>query len=156
MSEYKIKRELQLHTSRKNAFDLFVNQFSDWWPHEYTWSQDKLKKVTIEPKLNGRCYEEGPYDFICQFGRVLNIKENEQIKFTWQISPKGQPQPNPDNASEIIVNFIEKGSAETILVLEHLHIEKHGEGSAKYFDELNSEYGWDFILKRYLHALNKM
>ncbi len=62
MSEFNIKRELFLNISQETAFDIFVNQFSTWWPSEYTWSQDKLVKIMIEPKINGRCYEEGPYE----------------------------------------------------------------------------------------------
>jgi uncharacterized protein YndB with AHSA1/START domain len=159
MSEFQIKRELQLDVSREKAFDLFVNQFSSWWPHEYTWSKKALKKIIIECKINGRCYEEGPNGFICQFGRVLDFKQHEKIKFTWQIGTKGQPQPDSHYASEITVNFIEKETKNTVLIFEHAYIEKHGEDSQKYFDELNdelnSEYGWDFLLNRFLEVLHK-
>ncbi|PCI42537.1 MAG: ATPase, partial [Moraxellaceae bacterium] len=50
------------------------------------------------------------------------------IKFTWQISPNREPQPNPQKASVVEVNFTMINLKTTIVSLVHSGFEKNGEG----------------------------
>lgn len=75
-----ITRKIKLSISPQETYELFVNKFGQWWPKEYTWSQDKLLNIIIEPKPNGRCYEESPNGFLCQFGSILKINPELILK----------------------------------------------------------------------------
>ena len=66
-----------------------MNELNEWWPKEYTWSQDKLKEIRINGQKDGLCTEIGPYGFRCDWGRVTELTENEKIKLKWQIRATG-------------------------------------------------------------------
>lgn len=135
------------------AFRLFVDELNTWWPAEYTWSGDVLEQIAVEPREGGRCFEVGPHGFTCDWGRVLTFDSPRRIVFTWQISPRREPVPDPAQASEIEVRF-EPSGAGTQVDFEHRLFERHGEGGAEYRAALASEQGWPYILSRYADAAN--
>ncbi len=141
--------EIEVPLSRNRAFQLFTEHFAAWWPKEYTWSQSALKHIGIEPRMDGRCTEEGPHGFQVDWGRVLAWEPPGRVTVTWQIGPGRVPQPDPANASRVDLRFIAKGRDATRLVLEHGDFHHHGEGAEAYCKTMASEYGWPFILERY-------
>lgn len=144
-----IVQNITVKTSTKTAFHKFVNEFNEWWPKAYTWSQDKLEAIRIEPKENGLCTEIGPYGFRCDWGRVLDITENQSIHFKWQISAKREPVPDPEQASDIVVEFEEANDSTTLVKLVHQNFQNHGEGADEYRQMMDSEYGWAYIMEQY-------
>lgn len=44
----RITKSLKIAVSSEMAFQKFVNELNEWWPKEYTWSQDKLEKIEID------------------------------------------------------------------------------------------------------------
>ena len=145
----KITKELNVGIAKDKAFRKFLNEINEWWPKEYTWSQDKLEKISIDGKKDGLCTEIGPHEFRCDWGRITELTENEQIGLKWQISPKREPIPNPDNASDIRIKFTDNGKSATSLEFEHYNFENHGDGAEEYQKIMNGEKGWEFILNSY-------
>jgi uncharacterized protein YndB with AHSA1/START domain len=144
----RVTKRLKIVISSDIAFQKFVNELNEWWPKEYTWSQDKLKKIKIDGRKDGLCTEIGPNGFRCDWGTVTEFKENEKISLKWQISPKREPIPNPQKASDVMVSFVENDNSTTIN-FEHFNFENHGEGSDNYRNMMNSEQGWDYILNKF-------
>lgn len=151
--EEAIHKTLMLPVSAERAFDVFAKELGAWWPPEYTWSQDVLVAIAIEPGQDGHCYELGPHNFRCDWGRVLIWEPPHRLVFTWQISPKREPEPNPARASEIEVRFESDGPLTTRLEFEHRGFGRHGEDGAEYRAMLDSPPGWPYILNRYVKAL---
>lgn len=149
-----ISRTLIVKSAVDRAFALFTEGLATWWPRMYTWAGDVLEVIAIEPRVDGRCFERGPHGFTCDWGRVLVWEPPHRLVFTWQISPKREPQPNPDKASEIEVRFIAEGRATTRVVFEHRGFERHGEGGAAYRAGLASAEGWTMILDCYAAVAN--
>lgn len=143
-----IKKEILLENPLEKAFLLFVKHFHEWWPQEYTWSQDKLEKISLGTSVGELCSETGPMGFRCDWGRILEMTENKLIKFSWQISPKREPVPDPDRGSEVTVMF-DSIHSETRVTLIHDHFENHGEGYESYQQAMDSEYGWEYILNKF-------
>jgi len=143
-----IKLDLVVNLAKEKTFEAFVEQFSNWWPKAYTWSGSDLQTIQIEARVNGKCFETGPFDFRLDWGRVLLFKPSEKVAFTWQISPTRIPEPNPDKASEVHIFFVAKGLS-TVLKLEHNNFSNHGEGWKEYFEAMQSEQGWAFILQQF-------
>jgi uncharacterized protein YndB with AHSA1/START domain len=79
----------------ERAFATFSDGLAGWWPREYTWAQDTLETIAIEPREGGRCFERGPHGFHCDWGRVLAWDPPDRLAFTWQIGPDRVPEPNP-------------------------------------------------------------
>ncbi|MBK6266725.1 SRPBCC domain-containing protein [Marivirga sp. S37H4] len=146
-----ISKKLTVEINAKKAFRKFVHEFNQWWPKEYTWSQDFLREIKIDPKIDGLCTEIGPYGFRIDWGRVTNLTENESIEFKWQISPKREPIPNPDAASDIKINFTQQNGSATSIEFEHYNFRNHADGGKEYQEMMDSEYGWDYILGQFIN-----
>ena len=147
-----IRREFSLGVSAEQAFDIFVNKLSSWWPAEYTWAQDKLEAIAIEPYEGGRCFEVSEDGFRCDWGTVVKIDPPKQVIFKWQISPQRVPVPDPEKASDVELRFSANGAV-TRLEFEHRDFDRHGEGYEDYQTVMDSEQGWDYILGCYSSAL---
>lgn len=147
-----IRYTVMLPVPVERAFALFTEELTTWWPPEYTWSQDVLEAIVIEPCVGGRCYERGPHGFMCDWGRVLIWDNAHRLVFTWQISPKREPQPDAEKASEIEVHFEREGGDKTRVELEHREFARHGEGAKEYRAALASQEGWGYILECYVAA----
>lgn len=153
----KIFKKIQIALPVEKAFTVFIRELDQWWPKEYTWSQEKLKSIKIEPFLNGLCTEVGPYGFRCDWGRVTAYDENQLIKFKWQISPQRAPEPDPEKASDVAIGFKAVDGHNTAVELLHSNFENHGEGASEYQKAMGSPQGWDHILHKYIeHAKSSM
>lgn len=151
--EKAIRRRMTVKVQPERAFTIFTDELARWWPAEYTWSQDVLETIAIEPGEGGRCFERGPHNFECDWGRVLTWEPPHRLVFTWQISPKREPEPNPAKASEVEVRFESEGTSGTRVEFEHRHFARHGEDAPEYRAGLDSPQGWPYILDRYLKAV---
>lgn len=144
----KITKKIKVEVAKDKAFWKFLNELNEWWPKEYTWSQDQLKEIRIDGQKDGLCSEIGPYGFRCDWGRVTELAECEKIKLKWQISPKREPMPNPEMASDLEIVFKgNDGSTEVEFV--HRNFENHGEGAEDYRNMMDGKQGWDYILNAY-------
>ena len=54
-------------TPPERAFELFTEGLGAWWPKEFSWSQDKLEEIGIEPHEDGFAYERGPRGFTVHY-----------------------------------------------------------------------------------------
>lgn len=147
-----IRRTLTIEVPIDRAFTLFTDGLATWWPPEYTWAQDTLETMSIEPEEGGRCFERGPHGFSCDWGRVLVWAPPHRLVLSWQISPTRAPEPNPAKASEIEIRFESDGPNTTRVEFEHRDFAKHGEGATEYRAAMNAPQGWDYILDRYQQA----
>ena len=134
------------------AFDRFTRELHTWWPREYTWSQDVLQDIGIEPRLDGLCFEIGPHGFRCDWGRVLEWDPPSHLRLAWQISPRREPVPDPRQASSVVVSFAPDTSQRTRVVLVHEAFDRHGAAGPEYRAAMASSQGWPFILHRFLEA----
>lgn len=150
----RIKKSLKIEIPASEAFQKFVKDFNEWWPKEYTWSQDKLEEIKIGDRKNELCTEIGPNGFRCDWGTITEMAENKKMSMKWQISPKREPIPDPKKASDLEVNFVQDGNS-TTLDFEHFNFENHGEGSASYREMMDSEQGWDYILNNFKEYCEK-
>jgi uncharacterized protein YndB with AHSA1/START domain len=137
----------------EESFSIFVDHLQEWWPKEYTWSQQTLKKMTIAPYINGHCFETGPYDFRCDWGRVLEFERPYIIVLSWQINASRVPEPNPEKASKVTISFKTLEDKNVRVRLIHSGFDKHGEGWEEYQRAMKSEKGWAYILEKYRQFL---
>lgn len=101
-----IREAIKMQASPDEAFSTFVEALDSSWPSAYTWSGDVLETIAIEPKADGRCFERGPHNFECNWGRVLSYEPPARLVFLWQISPRREPvsRPSPIERSRGIVH----------------------------------------------------
>jgi uncharacterized protein YndB with AHSA1/START domain len=150
--EDSVRRTVRVPAPLDRAFATFAEAFGRWWPREYTWGKDVLEAIGLEPREGGLCFERGPHGFTCHWGRVLLWDPPRRLVFSWQISPRREPEPNPAKASEVEVRFEADGPGATRVALEHRGFARHGEGGDAYRAALGSAEGWAMILDRYAGA----
>jgi hypothetical protein len=131
-----ISKEIKIRGSKMSIFIIFLEEIFYWWPGEYTWSGDKLVNLTIANEINGLCTETGPYNFRCDWGRITELIKGERIGMKWQIGINRQPVPDPDMASDLLIEFKDAGNV-TFLSLKHYNFQHHGEG----FEEIPGNDG---------------
>lgn len=147
-----IQHTLTVPLPPSDAFALFTRRLAEWWPREYTWSQSVLEDIGIEARPDGLCYERGPHGFRCDWGRVLAWEPPGRLVLAWQISPRREPVPDPEQASTIELRFAAEADGRTRVTLEHRDFDRHGDDSESYRAALASEHGWPYILSRYATA----
>jgi uncharacterized protein YndB with AHSA1/START domain len=147
-----IRTSVTVALSQSDAYALFAERFDSWWPSEYTWAQDTLQRIGLEPRVGGRCYELGPHEFHSDWGRVLAWEPPHRLRLAWQISPRREPEPNPAKASEVEIRFEPAELGGTRVLLEHRGFERHGPEGTLYRGALASARGWSWILERYAAA----
>ena len=146
-----IERTFTVPGAPERAFAVFAD-LASWWPKEYTWSQDVLDEIGIEPRAGGFCFERGPHGFRCDWGRVLTWEPPRRLVISWQISPRREPEPNPAHASAVELRFHDADNDATRVAFVHRDLARHGAGAEEYRAALDSPQGWDFILARYRKA----
>ena len=147
-SESSLQVEVSVKASLSDAFAAFVRRLGHWWPPEYTWSQEVLVDIGMEPKIGGACYELGPHGFRCDWGHIVSYSEPDSLRFRWQISPRREPVPDPKKASEVEIGFHESMGTTRVVVV-HRGFDNHGNDAGWYRDALASEMGWPRILEAY-------
>lgn len=141
-----IRRMARIDLPVQQVFSLWTDSLGLWWPREFTWSQQKLERIAIEPWVAGRCFERGPHDFHLDFGRVIACEPPTRLVFTWQIAFDRTPQPDPDRCSEVEVRLVAGGEDATDVSIEHRHFERHGAHAEAY--RAGMEGGWDELVRR--------
>jgi uncharacterized protein YndB with AHSA1/START domain len=132
----------------KDAFRVFTEEFTAWWPHQYHIGQADVAEIVLEPREGGRWFERGVDGSECDWGRVLVWDAPHRIVFTWQISGTWQFDPDPAHASEIEVLFTADGDEQTHVQVEHRHFERlvGGEGVN---GAIRGGGGWKQLLEGY-------
>ncbi len=150
-----IQYETVVPVAVETAFARFTEHIGDWWPAENTFAGiqgviDSLESVVIEPVAGGRWYERTTDGHESAWGDVREYASPGRLVLGWQITPEGQPEPDPTKASDVEVTFVPASSAETRVVVRHTAFDRHGpEGAAIWRQAMDSPEGWPKFLDRY-------
>ena len=74
-----------------------------------------------------------------------------RLVVTWQINGQWQYDPDPAHASEIEVRFAADGPQQTVVALEHRHLERLAD-YRELLGAVGGEGGWSRILEQYATA----
>ena len=81
---------------------------------------------------------------------MIVFEPPRRLVFTWQISERREPVPDPAKASEVEVRFIAEEADSTRVELEHRGFERHGERRRRRLRAaMDSEQGWPYLLDRF-------
>lgn len=141
-----IEKKITVPVATARTYELFIKDFGQWWPKAYTWSQDTLVSISIDPSPGGLCTEIGPSGFRCDWGRLEKSEPGKFIWIKWQIGPSREPVPDASKSSDVLVTFQTASPGTTNLLLEHRGFEKHGPEGQAYRDNMDSPKGWEYLL----------
>lgn len=151
MADDSITTAITVTGSPEDAFAMFFDRFADWWPQEFSWSQDVLESVVVDARPGGKATEFGPDGFRIDWGTVREVERPTRALISWQISPRREPVPDQRRASEVEVRFAEEGGRTRVEVI-HRGFARHGDGADDY-RAMMADQGWPLALDRYVQRL---
>ncbi len=138
----------------EKAFSVFVDEFNTWWPKSYTFAQDNLAEIVLEPKMNGRAIERDKNGAETVWGTVLSFFRPSHVVLAWQISPNRTVVDSEANASRVDVRFVETEPGTTEVVVVHRDFPRHGDGWEKYRQQMGTKEGWPMLMNHYVKAVS--
>lgn len=146
--ETTVKRTITVQASQEHAFDVFTAQLGSWWPKDYSISEAGMADFVVEPRAGGRWYELSTDGKECDTGRVVAFEPPGRLVLAWHLTGSFQYDPDPDNASEVEVQFIAEGPDRTRVELEHRLIERHSDADTVR-GIMESPQGWSYVLEQF-------
>jgi uncharacterized protein YndB with AHSA1/START domain len=84
---------------------------------------------------------------------VLVFEPPHRVVVSWDITLQWKHELDPDKTSEFEVGFTPEGDGRTLVVLEHRHLDRHGEGWVQMRDAVGSQNGWGDGLAAFAKAV---
>ena len=110
-------KTIEVPCSQEEAFGVFVNEMSSWWPlGKYSVSAmggEVAKSLRVEPKQGGTIVEIGPDDTEHLWGTIRSYNPHDFISMDFHIP---HPSEETESASLVEVRF-------TALANEHTRVE---------------------------------
>ena len=144
-----VRRQIVVHAPIERAFAVFTERFGDFKPPEHNLLAAPIAETVFEPKVGGHIYDRGVDGSECRWARVLAYEPPDRVVFSWDISPRWQIETEPDNTSEVEVQFVAETPERTRVELEHRNIDRHGDGWQAVRDGVADDAGWPLYLARY-------
>jgi uncharacterized protein YndB with AHSA1/START domain len=150
-----VRRQIIVDAPIERAFTVFTARFGDFKPPEHNLLGVEIAETVFEPKVGGHIYDRGVDGSECRWARVLAFEPPDRVVFSWDINPRWQIETEPDNTSEVEVQFIAETPQRTRVELEHRHIDRHGPGWQAVSDGVTHDEGWPLYLTRYAALLTE-
>jgi uncharacterized protein YndB with AHSA1/START domain len=148
-----VRREIVVEAPIERAFRVFTDRFGDFKPPEHNLLGVAIAETRFEPRVGGHIYDRGIDGTECRWARILAYEPPDRVVFSWDISPRWQLEPEPDNTSEVEVRFVAESPQRTRVELEHRNIDRHGPGWESLSDGIAGGDGWPLYLDRYAALL---
>ena len=144
-----IRHEVVVEATQERAFQVFTERFDRIKPREHNRLDVEIEETVFEARAGGHIYDRGVDGSVCRWARVLAVEPPDRVVFSWDISPRWQPEEDPARASEVEVRFVAEGERRTRVVLEHRHLDRHGDGWESVRDGVGGAGGWPLYLERF-------
>lgn len=140
--------EIAVDVPVEHAFRVFTGRFDEIKPREHNLLAVPIERTVLEPRVGGTIRDIGVDGSVCVWARVLAYEPPHRLVISWDISPRWQIESDPSRTSEVDIQFLAETPDRTRVVLEHRHLDRHGEGWEG-FTTLDSDQGWPLYLQRY-------
>ncbi|KUI38925.1 ATPase [Mycobacterium sp. IS-1496] len=144
-----IRHEVTVEAPLAHAFRVFTERFGDFKPREHNLLAVPIAETVFEPHVGGHIYDRGVDGSECRWARVVAYEPPNRVVFTWDIGPSWQLETDPRRASDVEVRFIPVTAQRTRVVLEHRHLDRHGDGWESVARGVDGDAGWPLYLQRY-------
>jgi len=144
-----VRHSVTVPLDAEKAFELYVDRFDSWWPHEHHIGDAEPDRVVIEGKAGGRIYEVGVDGSECDWGYVKSYDPPIGFVAAWQLDAQWEFDADRSKASEYEVTFEPQADGGTLVTLEHRNFENHGVGGASIAAAVATGNGWPGLLQMY-------
>jgi len=150
-----VRRQIEVAVPPARAYQVFTEQFDAIKPRDHTLLDVPVAETVFEARVGGNIYDRGTDGTECRWARVLVVEPPRRLVFTWDISPAWEIESDPARCSEIEVTFTESDPGRTLVVLEHRHLDRHGEGWQPLVESVGADAGWPLWLARFADVVGQ-
>lgn len=144
-----VRHEVTVDAPLERAFRVFTERFGDFKPREHNLLRVPIAATVFEPHVGGHIYDRGVDGSECRWARIVAYEPPDRVVFTWDIGPTWQVEPDLERTSEVEVRFVGETVERTRVVLEHRHLDRHGDGWESVATGVDGDAGWPLYLTRY-------
>jgi hypothetical protein len=106
-----VRQSTLVRSDAAHTFEVFVRSIGVWWPRRpYSVGGDRVRDVTVEPRVDGRVYETWDDGTVREWGRILAWEEPRRVVMSWVCTPA---------TTEVELVFTPLGPALTRVAVEH-------------------------------------
>jgi uncharacterized protein YndB with AHSA1/START domain len=151
--ETAVTASIEVNAPIDRAFEVFTRDFGAIKPAEHNLLQVPIAETVVETHVGGHIIDRGADGSECPWATVLTFEPPDRFVFSWNISPHWQLETDTDKRSEVEVTFTALDEARTRVVIDHRHLDRHGEGWAGVREGVSTDDGWPLYLSRYADLL---
>jgi uncharacterized protein YndB with AHSA1/START domain len=122
------------------AFTLFTDDIGTWWNADHHIIEAPYSHMVFDAFVGGNVYDVGTDGSECRWSRVLAYDPPHRVVFSWDINGHWALETDPARCSEVHVGFSEDSPGRTTVLLEHRHLDRHGNGWESLAESLSG--GW--------------
>lgn len=146
--EPSVRKTVLVNAPPDRAFRVFTDGIDTWWPREHHIGKAPLKKVVIEGKAGGRCYNEQTDGTDSDWGAVLVWDPPRRLVLAWKINASWEYENDLAKSSEVEVRFTPEKDG-TRVDLEHRYFGRLGPGGDAMREMVGSPQGWGDTLRQF-------
>ena len=148
-----VRHEIVVEAPVERAFRVFTERLDEIKPRDHNLLGSDIEATVVEPRAGGRIYDRGSDGSECEWATVLAFEPPERFVFSWNINTSWQVEPDAARRSEVEVRFAAEGTDRTRVVLEHRHLDRHGEGWEGMREGVAADQGWPLYLSRFAELI---
>ncbi len=150
-----VRASIVVDAPPEEAFHVFTEDIGSWWNPDHHILDGELAEMVFEPRVGGHVIDRATDGKECRWARVLAYDPPRRFVISWDIDLHWQRETDPARTSEIEVVFTPQAPEQTLVQLEHRHLERHGEGWEGMREAVGSTGGWPGGLERLAARLSK-
>lgn len=135
-----VTTEVTVRAPVERAFRVFTEEMQSWWNPDHHLLDGTVAAMVVEPRVGGGVIDRYTDGRECRWGRVLAWEPPARFVFSWDITLQWQVETDPSRTSEVEIRFTPTADGGTHVVLEHSHLDRHGDGWESMRDAVGS--GW--------------
>jgi hypothetical protein len=142
-----LRLSFDIRAPADHAFDVWTTRTAAWWPKGHSTSGDPDTRVTIEPWLDGRIFEQTPDGVEIDWGRITRWDPPRVLGYRWHIGRA------PDAATDVELTFVDLGDGTTRLEIVQTGWERLGADALAYREANTS--GWNTLIPSFMQAAER-
>ena len=108
-----IRLSFEVACGPEHAFEVWTSRIDQWWPADHTVSGDDDTTVYLEGRTGGRIFERTTTGVEHDWGEVTIWEPPTRLGYVWHI------RRDRADATEVEIQFIDRGDATTRVEIEH-------------------------------------
>lgn len=150
-----VRSTIEVAASLERAFEVFTRDFGAFKPSTHNLLAVPIAETVVERHPGGHIIDRGTDGSECRWARILAFEPPTRLIFSWDISPQWSIESDAGKCSEVEVSFTAIHEARTLVIIEHRHLDRHGDGWLDVRGGVSTGEGWPLYLERYAELLTR-